>query len=386
MTVADTNTTSLAWQVEATYNVAPTSGSYQPVRLTSESLKRNTGTIVSDEIVSDRQVTDTIRTSVAGGGDVGVELSSGTHDTWYEYGLMSGAWGGSQAHPAVNIAVTLTSPNTTFTRATGDFTAEGFAAGQIVRVSGSSDSLNNGYWKIVTPGTTAMVLQGTGAAVADAAGVTIAQLDQITTGTTLKSIAFERTYGGPTSQYAQITGASIQSFSLEVNKDDKVVGSVTFLAADEIGATSALSTTGTATTSRVYSVTGDLDTFVFNGDRAAKMTRFSLNYSNGLYEISSAGVLGLEQVGRGEANCSGSYEMYYEDQTVFDDVESFGDVSTLLAFEDSSGNGHVFDIPALNLTDGARNVTGKSAAVLGSVTWQAKKHGTEGITMRMART
>ena len=41
---------------------------------------------------------------------------------------------------------------------------------------------------------------------------------------------------------------------------------------------------------------------------------------------------------------------------------------------------------SMNLTDGARTVTGKNAAVLGTVSWQAKRHGTEGTTLRMART
>lgn len=90
MTVSSSQTR-LAYVVESTYGTTPSSPVFQNVRFTSESLNANIENIVSNEIRSDRNITDLIQVGSNAGGAVNFELSYGSFDAFLE-SVMYGAW------------------------------------------------------------------------------------------------------------------------------------------------------------------------------------------------------------------------------------------------------------------------------------------------------
>lgn len=74
-----------------TYGTTPANGTWQDLRYVSSSLAANPQTVISNELRSDRMVSDLVKVSEAVGGDVAVELSDGTYDDLLEAG-MGGTW------------------------------------------------------------------------------------------------------------------------------------------------------------------------------------------------------------------------------------------------------------------------------------------------------
>jgi len=88
--MADTSRSQLYYIPEVTYGVAP-SGAYKALRFTGESLAQAQETTESQEIRSDRQVSDVIRNAISATGDVNFELSYGTFDDFIAAAL-GGTW------------------------------------------------------------------------------------------------------------------------------------------------------------------------------------------------------------------------------------------------------------------------------------------------------
>ena len=86
--MSDSSSVQLRYRPEAVWGEDPAAVSPQNAlrefRFTSESLNFQANTAVSDEIRSDRQVADIIRTSVEAGGEVATELSFGAFDDLWE--------------------------------------------------------------------------------------------------------------------------------------------------------------------------------------------------------------------------------------------------------------------------------------------------------------
>jgi hypothetical protein len=125
---------------ESTFGVIPTSPAIKAIRVTSSSLSAKPTTIVSDEIRSDRQVTDLNLVGTQADGDVGAELSFLAQDDDFEEVLQS-AW---VSNPnIVNIAADTQISALTATTATVAAGGAAFLAGMIALLSGFTTAGNN---------------------------------------------------------------------------------------------------------------------------------------------------------------------------------------------------------------------------------------------------
>src|SRR5258706_6641244 len=86
-----TNRVKIAKVREATFGVTPATPAFKAIRQTSSSLALNPQTVVSNEIRSDRQVTDLILVGYQAGGDVGGEMTFKSMDDDLEEAL-EGTW------------------------------------------------------------------------------------------------------------------------------------------------------------------------------------------------------------------------------------------------------------------------------------------------------
>ena len=87
--MTDTNRVSLYLLEETTWGTTPSSGAWETLRFTGESLTLNVDTANSAEIRSDRNIEDIIRTGENVSGDINFEFSHETFDSLLEGLMMS---------------------------------------------------------------------------------------------------------------------------------------------------------------------------------------------------------------------------------------------------------------------------------------------------------
>lgn len=134
--MSDSNRVAVKYVKEVTFGTTPASPTMTNVRLTGESLKQGTGTVVSQEIRTDRQVPDVIRVSIIDQGDINFELSPGGSGTAGPFDdFIASALEAGTTWPADVVSTGTFTPatSTTFTRASGSFIADGLVANTWVR-------------------------------------------------------------------------------------------------------------------------------------------------------------------------------------------------------------------------------------------------------------
>jgi len=89
--MSDSSQTRLAYVAESTYGTTPSTPTLIETRFTSESLNANITNETSNEIRSDRNVTDLVQVGQNAGGNIDFELSYGTFDAFLE-SLMFSTW------------------------------------------------------------------------------------------------------------------------------------------------------------------------------------------------------------------------------------------------------------------------------------------------------
>lgn len=138
---------------EATFGVIPSSPVFKAVRQTSSSLSASPQTVTSDEIRSDRQVTDLILVGQQAGGDIAGELSFRGHDDAIEEALQ-GTW---SANPVITNATADTEISdvgtAVVTVASG---GAAFVTGHLVLVSGMGTAANNKVARVTSSTGTAI--------------------------------------------------------------------------------------------------------------------------------------------------------------------------------------------------------------------------------------
>lgn len=87
--MADANRSSVRYIAEASWGVLPATPTMKAMRMTSEDLLPEVETIISEELRSDRMISDTVQVSFQNSGGVNFEFSAGTLDDWLEAALCS---------------------------------------------------------------------------------------------------------------------------------------------------------------------------------------------------------------------------------------------------------------------------------------------------------
>lgn len=140
-----TNRVKLSKVRESTFGVTPTSPVFKEVRQTSSGLAANPNTVISNEIRSDRQVTDLILTGITAGGPIGGELSFKSVDDDLEEALQ-GTWSTKPTRDnngtADSVITAVAASSDTYTVVTG----AAFLPNHIVLAEGFGQSANNGVF------------------------------------------------------------------------------------------------------------------------------------------------------------------------------------------------------------------------------------------------
>ena len=391
--MSDANRVAIGYSKEVTYGITP-AVALKTLRYTGESLQQAIDTKVSEEIRSDRQTADFIRSGLRTNGDINFELSYGTYQDLFEYGLFSAPWTTPVVVTlgATTVAIATSGNNFTLTRSAGSWITDGILTthvGRWVRTAGFAAANNNGLAKIVSVAATILTVTNIGmTAVGATATTTATLLAEILAGTTVSSISIERNYAEIATEFAAYTGQLINQISLNGTANGIMTGSFGFLGKQE---TSFAATIGTgapvASYSTVTPVMNGIDNMeaCFEGNISAALFSFTFQLQNNLRERLQMGTLGPISIATGQIGISGNIVVYFTSKTLADKFLNFTGSSLAFKFKDSSGNRCVWDIPQLKYSSGPRPAAGINQDVFLTMGFTGYINPTELQSFRIVR-
>ncbi len=367
-------------------------------RFTNESLTQNTETATSEEIRSDRQVSDIIRTQVGAGGDAGIELSYGSHDPLFE-GALYDDFSTEVNETSVDITITEPSPqnNTSiFTLDSGGSPDpfKNIVAGQFIRLTGSTASpTNDGFYKVISGvASSPQSLIVTPAAPSPGESITGGQIrgQFVRNGTTRKSFQIEKLFSDLSPlQIQRFSGMRVGSMDLNIAPGAIINGSFTFQGKELIASSTSIgSQTQSLSTDDVMNAVDNITDILVNGetvsDLAACFTNVQFTVENNLRDQPCIGSLALGGIGIGRTNVTGTIEAYFRNRALFDLYLDF--LTTSVSFRATlAGDSYVFDFPAVKFTSGEVVAGGNDQDVIVSLEFEAKRDPTSDFMVAINR-
>jgi hypothetical protein len=207
--MSSSNLVRLAYIAEATYGTTPASGDFQTARFTSESLSGTPQIATSEEIQASRQSAGQVQVGLDVGGDINTELSGDVAiKDFIRAGMMQAAW---TAAVTFTGSLTVTAIDKTIAGVTN---ASSFSVGDLIILSGFTDSRNNGSAYITEiDGTTLTVAKETIASETDASA-TVTRPQRVQVGTDKPSFSVEKAFQDLTDKTISYRGMLVNSFAL----------------------------------------------------------------------------------------------------------------------------------------------------------------------------
>lgn len=361
MTFGTSNRVALRFIEEVTWGDTPATPALQALRFTSESVNNNADFITSDEIRSDRMTPDTVQTGLSAGGDINAELSFATYDTLMEGAMFEDfATTGTVVGPATDISTTKTggSPNTwTIDTAAEDFTSHSLTVGQFIKVTGFAVA-GTFIAEITSIATLSMGIKPLTDIATEGAGdaVTITPLDFLRNGITNKSYTVQKVFTDlDTPELWNFTGARIGTWGLDLATGSILTMTFGLLAKDGVMTETQFSGASIipANTNDVMNAVNDVSAITFDGDPGAQQFFFnnlSISIDNALRGQEAVGTLGFVGVEPGRLSVTGSFEIYFEDSTTFDNFRAATAFQLTFQVEDASGQAYIFTFPRCKYT------------------------------------
>lgn len=372
--MADGSRHSLYVVPESSWGETPDTPAFDLVRITGTTLGLSRDSMQSEEIRSDRQISDFRGGANQVGGDINFELSYGSFDELMKAVLMSDDW----TPVADSGETTIDATASGFTRVSGDFLEDGFEVGQEVIASGFTETENNGRFEITSVDETTMdVTPLEGQTLTSESGAGDEQIatanEVIKAGTTRHSYTFMRHFAdlpGGSNPYYIYTGVEVNNLQLQVSANAMITGTLTVVGKGQETASSEPSGTTynpASTTSPLDSFSGELKE---NGSTIAVITEIQLNLENGLEPRFVVGSKDSINPSSGRSNCSGTITAYFEDSTLVDKFLNETESSIEFSLPDNAGNQLKVTLPRIKYTGGQPDVSGEGPITL-SMPFQA---------------
>lgn len=400
MAFADTNRIALGVLEENSWGEFP-SGSLEEVRFSSESFGNQQDTTQSNEIRSDRQVPDIIRTGVSAQGGYSGEIS---YDVTAFETLLKGLLGASDSFSTPPSKLegeieAIESGNKFSTDSTGagvDFSD--LSVGDWVRTSGFTNSSNNGFFQITAVDTStdsSHEITVVGADLTDetaASGRSVQGSSVMRNGTDKYSFSFEKQFTDLNSGNglaARILGYRVGG--LQLTLDPQAIATyqysgqgklVTDTAGSDLTDTSSsldfttLSTLNSAAANSVMNTTDGIGEFIINRDSPltdVTVQQYSTNPTNNLRQQNALQKgIGAAGIGIGRFSVTGSMTAYFEDKQLLEQYLLFQETDIASVIKDGEGNAYLIDLPAVKFGgDAIPKATGTDADALVELEVQA---------------
>lgn len=383
--MSDANRVQLAFVEESTFGTKKTGSALQILRFNSESLKQDMNSAVSEEIRSDRQISNVARIGVSASGGMDFELSYGSHDTFLKAALFSSGW--STEVRMERLTFSVDSADNSINDSGNGFVTAGYLADQWILTAGFVNTANNGFHKIVSVAAGKIIVEG-GTLVAESADEDPREIIMgayIVNGTTLTSYNLEKDYKDLSNALALLKGMTINSMALEVPADGIIKGSFDFMGSAEESLSSSGGTGYTnPTTTVIMTGANHVTDFLENLEDLAILS-LSLNLNNNLRTRLQVGNLGVASIGSGSVEITGSITLHLENATLFNKYLNQNVTSIAIAVQDVDGNGYVIELPSVKLINATRNAGGLNTDVIGEFEFRAYMDASEAVSIRIAR-
>lgn len=392
MAIADTNRVKFRYLEESAWNTTPASAMSE-FRLTGESLNYNIANTTSEEIRSDRQVTDLVQTSASVDGDLNWELSYGAQDDLFEGMLLSdwvGVGGGStetitSGESASNLDFDLDSTGNTITF--GSSVTHAVVAGQWIELTGSA--ADDGFHLVTAVSGQELTVESIATTETldetDAATVTGARLRN---GTTEKSYTLEKEFNDIT-QLLSYTGCEVNQGTMNFATGSIVNGTFSVIGGGSAIGTSTVGTgsPNAAPTNEVMNAVSNIGSLREGGTEvtSAYLNEISFTINNNLRGQEAVANLGFVGIGTGRCDVTGSFTAYFEDQTLYNKYLNGTRTSLDIRIADASGNAYVISMPEIEYDSGTVVAEGGNADVMVSLSFTAIRDVTYDNTIQICR-
>ena len=347
------------------------------IRFKDETLNGNLSYINSEEIRSDRQLTDLVQVSLEASGDLVIELSYGSYDE-----LIESLMGSTFSTPNASYSATATVDANNTLNSSAAFSALP-AKGQWVKISGRTNTANNGYFQVsktVDPTSSIITFEGTPLTIdATSESTTIAESAMLRMGTTDQSFTIVKEFSDTSPvTYFTFVGMRVSSMSLSLAVGSILTGSFSFMGQTYTASTTApdgtLGNETPALTTSVMNSVGSIANIWFDGaDAFGAGTFFSnltLDVDGALRMQNAIGYLGSVGIGQGRFNVSGNISIYFKDLSVYN--KYINDNSFKLAFsvQDTAGNAYIFSMGNVKLESATVTAGGSDQDVVIGATYR----------------
>jgi hypothetical protein len=383
--MSDSSRVQLAYLRETSWGVTP-AAPLKALRYTRESFARRFETVRSDEVREDRQVSDITRIGAGVQGGFEFEFSHTSFDE-----ILEAAFGNFFSAP-LEIVSTGISVNS----GTQSFVGSGlpiFSPGQWIWATRTPSHPNNdGYFQVVSSTSTNLtVANGTTALVTETAGASIKiTASSIVNGTAKMSFTVEKRFAD-IGVFWPFTGMRLNTIDLRIASRAKITGSAEFVGGQ--GERMLAATVGTgayvaAPTTSIMNASNNVGQVLENGSplgAAAAIKAMTIRISNNLGPQDAVGSVNPIGVRYGNLIVTGSMQVYFQDQALFnrfnDGIDS--SIATVLQQPTPENDAYALTFPRIEFTNGDVVGVGNNDDVLANMEWEAKLSPVTGYTMRL---
>jgi hypothetical protein len=345
----------------------------------------------SNELRSDRQVADLIRTGIRAAGDIAGEMSYGAWDTLLEAALMSSDWDSPETVVSAVTDVSAETSDNSINSAAGWAITPG--EGEWIEVRGftGAGTTANGYFRVgASPTANKIILVGGAAIIDDAAGesITVTRGARIVNGTEFRSFSIEKEFEDLSNVFSVLVGMFPDTFSLSIGADQILTTSFGFMGKTETTpAPTATVGSGTNAAAATNDVMNGIDHVisVYEALASFDIVSASIDFANNARARLQVGTLGAASIGTGTMDVSGTLTAYFETQAALNKFRAGTESSLAFVLEDDDGNAYVIDLPRIKYSSGQAVAGGINQDVINDLAWTAIRHATLNMTIQITK-
>jgi len=388
--MSDSNLVQMFKLKESVWGTTPASA-MDTMRFTGEGLGFKIDNVTSNEIRSDRQISDLVQVGAEASGNIDFELSYGTYDDFMEGALGNlftnidsagdndGILVAGAAASNLDFSLNATSNTITF----GSAVTHGIVIGQWLKLTGSTT--DDGYHLVTNvAGQVVTVESITTTEVLETAEEIAGTM--VRNGTNQYSWTLEKFFSDIT-QYISFTGMMVNNMNLSLETDSILTGAFDFIgktsaiASSSVGTGAANAATTTGVMNAVSGVSGIREggalltgTFISSMD---------LSVAANLRPQKAIGNLGAVAVGLGQLDVNGSLSVYFENATLYNKYVNNTETSISYVVTDTAGNAYIVTLPRVKYGEANVVAGGINSDVLAELSYQAILDATTNCTIQI---
>lgn len=376
------NLVRLAVIAESTYGVTPGAGNFQSARFTSEALSGTPGTVVSQQIRTDRMSSGQVVTEVEVGGEMAFELAKENMLESFMESAMYSTW---QSQAQVTVDLTIDTTLKKLSRASGDWSST-LEVGDFLTLSGFAAAGNNVVVMVaaIIDADELTYVGPEGMSDETGSGTAYKRADKLEIGTTKKSFTIEKTFLDLTEKAIAYRGMIVATMELNVAFGELVTGTFTFMGNDYETFDDAdnFPTDGRTINAQATTTTfnGSVDMPFFASSVSGNLQEagldiqsISMNFNNNLTPINVIGELAAKDFSPGTAQVELGITAYLSDEAWETLPKKLTQESFALGFlVKNAGGWYGFFMPAIQVTFDDPGTQGQNQDVMLEMTGQAK--------------